>query len=213
MTRAEDYKNAVEIARNGLISENPKKIASMCGATFNEKSPNNVTLEIIFLNRDIVIRWPQLKAFHPDSQKELPIQEQILLLHYMKGCLNGAEITGQWISYQDIPDGRFYMDAFIRRSKLPMIKTFGEKPELLVELAKRLYNASPFDKGDFAVIFRPLPYIPVVLLMWKGDEEFPPEGNILFDKGIYKILSAEDIAWLSAMVVYPLIGKAKEMKK
>jgi len=213
MARIEDYKNAAELTRKELISKNPKRIASMCGAAFNGESAESITLEIPFLNRDVVITWPELKAFHKDSQKELPIQEQVLLLHYMKGCLNGTEITGEWVSYQDIPDGRFYMDAFIRRAKLPMIRQFGEEPDLLMELAKRLYDAIPFDKGDSSVILKPLPYIPMVLLIWKGDEEFPPDGNILFDKGISKILSAEDIAWLSGMVVYPLIGKAKEMGK
>ena len=50
----------------------------------------------------------------------------------------------------------------------------------------------------------------MLLILWKGDDEFPPEGSILFDRGINKILSAEDIAWLSGMVVYPLIAKIKE---
>ncbi|MGC1405099.1 MAG: DUF3786 domain-containing protein, partial [Thermodesulfobacteriota bacterium] len=39
-------------------------------------------------------------------------------------------------------------------------------------------------------------------------EEFPPDGNLLFDASISKYLSAEDIAVLSGMVVYPLIGMA-----
>ncbi len=210
MARIEDYKNAAELARKELVTKNPKRLASVCGAVFNGKSADNISLELTFLNRDIIISWPELRASYRDSRKELPIQEQVLLLHYMKGCLNGAEITGEWISYQDVPDGRFYMDAFIRRAKLPMLKTFGERPQLLLKLAKELYEASPFDQGDYSITFRPLPYVPIVLLIWEGDEEFPPEGNILFDKGISRILSAEDIAWLSGMVVYPLIGKARE---
>ena len=213
MARIEDYKNAAELARKELVTKNPKRLASVCGAIFNAESADNITLELIFLNRNILITWPELRIFYKETQKELPIQEQVLVLHYMQGCLNGAEITGEWVSYQDVPDGRFYMDAFIKRAKLPMLKVFGEKPELLVELAHELYNASPFDQGDFSITFRPLPYVPIVLLIWQGDEEFPPDGNILFDKGIIKILSAEDIAWLSGMVVYPLIGKAKEMEK
>jgi hypothetical protein len=34
---------------------------------------------------------------------------------------------------------------------------------------------------------------------------------VLFDQSIIGILSAEDVAWLSGMVVYPMIGRA--MKK
>ena len=213
MARIEDYKHAAEIAKEELIKKNPKRIASMCGAIFNGKRAEDISLEIDFLNRPVLIKWPDLNMFYKDEDKELSLQQQVLILHYMLGCLKGAEIVGEWISYQDIPDGRFYMDAFIRRAKIPFLKAFGERPELLIEAGKRLFNASPSDMGDFSITFRPLPYVPIVLLIWKGDEEFPPDGNILFDRGIQKILSAEDIAWLSGMVVYPLAALAKELGK
>jgi hypothetical protein len=32
---------------------------------------------------------------------------------------------------------------------------------------------------------------------------------VIFDRSIVGILSAEDVAWLSGMVVYPMIGRAK----
>ncbi|RLB10937.1 MAG: hypothetical protein DRG27_02160 [Deltaproteobacteria bacterium] len=210
MARVDDYKNAAEIAKKELIPKNPKRIASMCGAHFDGSSADNISLELVFLNKKVHITWPDLNMFYKDSGKELPIQEQVLLLHYMRGCLNGAEVTGEWISYKDLPDGRFYMDAFVRRAKLPMLKAFGERPELLVKIAKELFNADEYDKGDYSVLIKALPYVPVVLIIWQGDEEFPPDGNILFDKGIEKIFSAEDIAWLSGMIVYPLAGKAKQ---
>ena len=54
-----------------------------------------------------------------------------------------------------------------------------------------------------------LPLVPLALILWKGDDEFPPEGNILFDRSITSIFSAEDVAWLSGMVVYPLAGMAR----
>ena len=51
--------------------------------------------------------------------------------------------------------------------------------------------------------------VPVALVLWRGDEEFPPDGTILFDRTVSKLLSAEDIAWIAGMVVYPLVGKVK----
>jgi len=51
--------------------------------------------------------------------------------------------------------------------------------------------------------------VPVALILWKGDDEFPPEGTILFDRNISHILSAEDIAWLAGMIIYPLLGMAR----
>jgi hypothetical protein len=102
------------------------------------------------------------------------------------------------------------MDAFIKRAKDPLLAAFGANPKKMAELALRIYNASPGSFGDSSVIIQALPLVPVVLLLWEGDDEFEPDGNILFDRGISDILTAEDIAWLAGMVVYPLAGMAKK---
>jgi hypothetical protein len=57
-----------------------------------------------------------------------------------------------------------------------------------------------------------MPKIPVCLILWAGDDEFPPAGNVLFDASISRYLIAEDVAVLSGMVVYPLIGMAYQQK-
>jgi len=54
-----------------------------------------------------------------------------------------------------------------------------------------------------------LPNVPVRLILWAGDDEFPAAANILFDQNIGGILSPEDIAWLSGMLVYRLIALSK----
>ena len=100
------------------------------------------------------------------------------------------------------------MDAFIKRAKTPLIQTFGFKGAKMVEIASVAYDASKLDLGDYSVKVQSLPFVPVALLIWEGDDEFPPDGNLLFDKTIQNILSAEDIATLAGMVVYPMIGMA-----
>ncbi len=62
---------------------------------------------------------------------------------------------------------------------------------------------------DFYIIF--FPFVPVKYILWEGDEEFPPSGNILFDASISNILSPEDVAWLSGMTVYKLIGISRSI--
>jgi hypothetical protein len=55
-----------------------------------------------------------------------------------------------------------------------------------------------------------LPRVPIVLSLWRGDEEFPPEANLYFDQSISSYLSTEDIAYLSSAVVYKVIGIARQ---
>jgi hypothetical protein len=51
--------------------------------------------------------------------------------------------------------------------------------------------------------------VPLQLVLYVGDEEFPAEANILFDHSVGEILSPEDIAWLAGMLVYRLIAISK----
>ena len=211
MPRIDDYRQALELGRKELADKNPDLLATFSGAVIERDKQGISVFCINFLNSDIIFSWPELEFAQRGSDAELPIQQQILLLHYLHGawCSSGAGITGEWISFQEVPDGKFYLDAFHRRAKNPMVQAFGQHPGLLVKLAGEIFGAEPSDQGDVSVLVKALPLVPVALIIWKGDEEFPPEGNILFDRNILKMLSAEDIAWLSGMVVYPLMGKAK----
>ena len=208
MARIDDYKAAVQLGRESLADRNPKGIADRSGANFEPDSERGAVFVLDFLNRRVRITWPECDISFADSGEEVPIQQQVLLLHYLLGS-KGSAVSGDWIAYQEVPDGRFYLDAFLRRAKNPMVQGFGTQPELLVELARKAYGAQPFDQGDISVVVRALPRVPVALILWKGDDEFPPEGTILFDRSISDIFSAEDIAWLAGMIIYPLMGMAK----
>ena len=207
MARIDDYKNAVELGKKDLLGRDPNRVADQSGSALKEDSEGRSVLTLDFLNRKVALTWPDLVFSFEDLDEEVPIQQQVLLLHYLNGA-RGSQLTGEWISYQEVPDGKFYMDAFLRRAKNPMVQGFGSRPELLVKLAKEVYGSRPSDHGDSSVVVPALPLVPVALILWKGDEEFPPEGTILFDRSVPQILSAEDIAWLSGMIIYPLMGMA-----
>ncbi|MBW2064372.1 MAG: DUF3786 domain-containing protein [Deltaproteobacteria bacterium] len=209
MPRIDDYKQALELGRRGLTGKNPDLVARLSGAQIVRDKDGNTALSLAFLNEDIWISWPEIGISSSDPNRELFIQQQILILHYLHGAWaeNGPGLTGEWCAFQDIPDGRFYLDAFRKRAKTPLLRAFGAEPERLIEVAKAVYDAEPFDHGDVSVLVKAFPLVRVALIIWKGDEEFPPESNILFDRNISRLLSAEDIAWLAGMIVYPLMGR------
>jgi hypothetical protein len=211
MARVDDYNQAFELGIKDLSVKDPDLLAGFSGADILRTKEEKTLLSLRFLNRKVDISWPEFEIRHEGSKETLPIQQQVLLVHYLCGAWasSGAPVTREWIAYQEVPDGRFYLDAFLKRAKMPLVKGFGEHPEVLPALAFEAYHAVPFDHGDFSVVVEALPLVPMALILWRGDDEFPPEGNILFDRNISGILSAEDIAWLAGMVVYPLIGMSK----
>jgi hypothetical protein len=206
MARKDDHNMALEIARKELSSRNPLHFCRLSGALWIEEG-GSTTIRLTFLNWMINISWPDL-LFYQDSNKEVSIKERILILHYLNGS-ERADLTGELIAYQDIPSARFYLDAFNRRVKYPMINAFGDQPDQLSSLAKEFFGANLSSIGDGSVVIQALPKIPITLVIWKGDEEISSDGTILFDSSIKDILSAEDISELTSMIVYPLIAKAK----
>ena len=204
MPRIDDYINARKIAIEKLSTEPFENILNRTG--FN--SDREDSFHVPFLNRLYRVHYPDFEfADQNDADQEIPIQEQILILHYMQSP-NIAPIRGPWVSYREIPGASFYFSAFVKRAIDPLKNVFGQDPEGLTKAAKKL-NGNPAEPGDVGFEFSLLPNVPLQLVLYIGDEEFPAEANILFDQSVGKILSPEDIAWLAGMLVYRLIALSK----
>ena len=205
MPRIDDYKNTLEIAKEEFRKKDPRNAALDSGAEYRP-NPSGGAIELLVLNRPITITWPEGEIVATAGTKEPSLQEQGLIMHYLIQA-KGAPLAETWITFREIPSGEFYYSAFVKRAREPLVKTFGDRPDLFIELGLKM-GGNKGDEGDASLHFKVFPCIPVCLVLWAGDEEFPPDGNLLFDASISKYLSAEDVAVLSGMVVYPLIGMA-----
>jgi hypothetical protein len=208
VARIDDYKKALEIGKEEISKKNPLHLCRVSGGQFIEKANEPNSIQIKFLNRMVTISWPDL-IFSQDSDKEITIKEKILILHYLNNAKK-EDLTGELISYQEIPSARFYLSAFNARSRDPFIAAFGDTPDKLPVVAQALFAAQIASMGDVSVTIQAFPKVPITLIIWRGDEEFPPHGTILFDSSIKdNLLSAEDISELVSMIVYPLIAKTQ----
>lgn len=207
MPRVDDFKNALSMARELFSRRNPGEAARRGGAS-SETSDGETAIRLPFFNKYLVIRHPEGTMLYLQEGTAPPLPEQILVLHYLLGRADIA-ITGKTITFREIPSGEFYYEPFLKRAQAPLVKTFGEAPEKFMELALRA-GGQRSSLGVRAVTFWPFPKIPITLILWPGDEEFPPDGNILFDSSIGDFLAGEDIALLSGMVVYRLMALARE---
>ena len=204
MPRIDDYKNAKKLAIDKLATESFDTILQRTG--FDSDAPDQV--RVPFLNRIYQIRFPEFEFKDPDEAKaEIPIQEQILILHYMLSPAPSLS-TENWVSYREIPGASFYYSAFVKRAIDPLKNVFGQNVDGLLR-AGEILGAQPIDSGDVGYEFRLFPNIPLRLILWAGDDEFPAEANIVFAENIKDILSPEDIAWLAGMLVYRLIALSK----
>ncbi|ETR73330.1 MAG: hypothetical protein OMM_01040 [Candidatus Magnetoglobus multicellularis str. Araruama] len=202
MARIDDYNNAKKFA-----VENLSKIAFETIASYSGFDPlAGDKFQVPFLNRMYQVDYPEFNFISEDDH-DVPIQEQVLLLHYMNGRPQTKFVT--WVAYREIPGASFYFSAFVKRAIEPLKKVFGNQLKILNHIAKKL-DGRTVELGDLGLEFQILPNISVRIVMWAGDDEFPPEANILFPNNIHEIFSPEDIAWLAGMLVYRLIALSKE---
>ena len=205
MPRIDDYINAKKLAVEKLVKETFTDLVSKSGferVTVGEKTDN---LRIPFLNRVYLAGFPDFDfTDETDADKEVPIQEQVIILHYLTG-VSQAQLSGNRIAYREIPGASFYYSAFVKRAIDPLKKVFGTDIEKFKKAAGYL-NGTVTEPGDAGFEFFVLPKTPLQLILWEGDDEFPAEANILFDELCGKVLSPEDAAWLAGMLVYRLIA-------
>ncbi len=198
MPRIDDYINAKKLAVEKLVKESFTDLIAKSG--FERVKTDN--FRIPFLNRVYLMDFPDFDfTDEADADKEVPIQEQVIILHYLTG-VSHAELAGNRIAYREIPGASFYYSAFVKRAIDPLKKVFGTDIEKFKKAAAYL-DGTASEPGDAGFEFFVLPKAPLQLILWEGDDEFPAEANILFDELTGKIISPEDAA---GMLVYRLIA-------
>jgi hypothetical protein len=208
MARIDDYKESFRIAVQELKRADLHRLAELAGVEIADRKDGEVELRVPFLGTDFVVKvGDEVDVVRDGQEGEVPLPEKILICHYLLRA-TGDPPSGEAITFRQIPDGHFYFDAFQRRARDPFLSVFGQDAELFRACAQMI-GGTPANTGDVAMSFQPFPRISIQLVLWQGDEEFPPEASILFDSNIGNNLAVEDIAVLSGMLVYRLMGIAR----
>ena len=131
------------------------------------------------------------------------LRDKILILHYFT-LAEGTPAVGRVITYKQIPGGISYFPAFSQRAIAPLVNRFGQNPELLISAAAKL-GGREANYGDMSMTINAFDHVPITLVLWRGDEELAPNGNILFDANISGYLSTEDVTVLSETIIWKLV--------
>ena len=186
------YVDALNVAWNDLKGRDPNELAASSGGELKGRELHVRLLQKgVILNLDTGdIRW--------SDGTEMKGDLKVIFLHYLQKA--GGSLAGNIVSYRELEGGNLYYSVFQGRAILPLIKSFGESPEKLIEKSGKL-DGKVVKRGDASVDFLFFPYILVNVTIWKGDDEVPSSANVLFDGAILKTLPAEDVAHLAGDLV------------
>lgn len=196
-----NLKPAYEKAVRDFADLNPVTMADKAMVDYMEEESYFV---VPFLGKEYQVSYPDGKIVLCNGGDEVPLAFQVVLLHYLAKC-SARMPEGSKVAFGELPSGSIYILPFNNRSIKPLVATFGANPQKIVEAGLNMGGWRE-NMGDAAVTVPVLPKIPITFVLWEGDDEFQPSGNILFDASAPSHLHTEDYALLPGLAIW-------EMKK
>ena len=202
------YQQAYQLAGEQLTKFDNLEQQCLKSGTRYQAIDSQKTIILEYLNQSYRIVFPDIDVLLIDSEEKVPIREKILILHYLIRA-KGTPTTNKIITFRELPEGTAYFPTFYKRAIKPLLDHFGREPERLIDIAQEL-GGHKANYGDVAVTVNAFKCVPITLVLWRGDKEFNPEGNILFDSTITDYLPTEDIIILCETISWKLVRYQRE---
>jgi hypothetical protein len=188
-----------------------------------EDLPGRIGGEIVTFEGRVGLRLPYFKAhvficgldISRMDGEELTRWEQVFILNHLAqgGHLNPK---GNWKGFVQFPNTVSKVITMAKQVEEPLNERFSGKKDELVSQALAIGGELVADiegSADAAVLFRPLPKVPVVLLFWDraDDEDFNGQVKLMFDETIIDHLDIESIVFLSERLRQLLCGEPPKL--
>ena len=142
------------------------------------------------LGREFVIAHPEYAITAADGDALPPLPTQTFLLRYL---LEGKDTpwNGEWKTFREMPWGELYIKPYTGRVLTRAAFTFGTRLDAFRAAAEKM-GAESVNHGDAGYQFELVPGYQMQILAWAGDEEFPPNAQILYSDNFAEGFAPED---------------------
>jgi hypothetical protein len=193
--------------RKALVSRLPETLAANTGASLHLGGSSERYFALPLWQREIRISYPELIARDGLDGQELPSFTQALLMYHFHTA-DGAPVTGQWISFSELPDGRFYNQAYqgyTGGELARMIQSREAYQRVARKMGGTIQETGSLSSGSLAYCFQALPRMPLLVTFWEGDEDFPGTFQVLFDASARHFMPTDGCALLGSALCRMLI--------
>ncbi|MBA4371051.1 MAG: hypothetical protein C0418_05690, partial [Coriobacteriaceae bacterium] len=158
-----------------------------------------------FIGRPFALEFPSLGATRSDDGTPVPPHLTALIVYHM-AVADATAPCGEWLSFADLPDGSFYVTAWRGYTPDALVRHFGDRIDDLRTAAVAIGCSEPALPGDLALGFVLMPRMPVAVVYWRSDDEFPARADVLFDATASHQLPTDCCAILTKQLVVALIA-------
>jgi hypothetical protein len=196
----------VDEIRSKLKVKRPESLAARTGAIYTSMDGTSGEFKLPFWSRDVVLSYPDFSGVYADTGDNINTFDLTMLAYYFD-VADGAPMSGEWIAFNQIPGGLFYAQAFQGYSGNELAKVFDNDSEAFIQANESLGGRREFF-GNVAFSYQVLPHVPIMVVCWLGDEDFPSSYRMLFDSNAHHHLVTDAYAILGSNLTRRLI-KAK----
>lgn len=190
-------KDALQWAKERSASMAIEDLPPRIGGTLIEYE-GETGLSLPYFNDTIVILPNRIVA---RDGTELNLWEQVFVYNHM--AQNGSSLpSGIWKGFAEFPNTVSKVKSMVAHVETPLINVFKGDARRLIRVSKTIGGidkTGAFGSSDAAVLFHPLPRVPVMLMFWDDADAdgFGAEFKLLFDKTATEHLDIESILFLS----------------
>ncbi len=142
------------------------------------------------LGREFSISHPNYAITTPDGGKLPPLPTQTFLLRYL---LESRDVAwqGSWKTFREMPWGEMYIQPYTGRVLTRAAFTFGTKVAAFKSACEKM-GALPLSHGDAGFQFELIGGYRMQIMVWEGDDEFPPNAQVIYSDNFADGFAAED---------------------
>ena len=190
--------------RTGLQTRSPAGLAAMTGAEWLPGGEGCGKFRLRLWGSPLEISYPTWTAVRYAENLAIPEFELALLLYYFQTA-DGIPVESTWISFSELPEGKFYNQAFLSYTGKELANIFSNDLPAFRRAAGSL-GGTPERLGHAAFRFQALPRVPLLVVYWLGDEDLSSSAQVLFDRSASHYLPTDAYAILGSAITHKLIA-------
>ena len=163
----------------------PAEAAARTGAKWDGKE-----FYVNLLGREYGVSHPEYAIRALDGGPVPPLPTQTFLLRYLLESKSVAW-TGEWKTFREMPWGEMYIKPYTGRVLTRAAFTFGTRLAAFKAAAEKM-GAEAVKHGDAGYRFDLIGGYQMQILVWEGDDEFPPNAQVLYSDNFAEGFAAED---------------------
>ncbi len=159
-------------------------------ARLSQVSWNGSAFTLKLLGREFSITHPAYSITATDGGNLPPLPTQTFLLRYL---LESRDVAwqGGWKTFREMPWGEMYIQPYTGRVLTRAAFTFGTRVAAFKAACEKM-GAISLPHGDAGFQFDLIGGYQMQIMVWEGDEEFPPNAQVIYSDNFADGFAAED---------------------